>query len=106
MDRYGEITLIGRSYEKDAIGQFIPAADVERTIECKINSVGRSEWMTAHQGGYEAQYMMDVFSASYNGEKKARYKGKTYDIYRTYQRGDSTELYLGDKVGDLDAEPV
>lgn len=106
MDKYGEITLIGKTYEKDEIGQFVPASEAEKTIECKIDSVGRSEWLTAHQGGYEAQFVMDVFSASYNGEKKVRYKGKTYDIYRTYQRGDRTELYIGDKVGDLDADPV
>ncbi len=101
MDKYGEITLIGKTYEKDEIGQFVPASEAERTIECKIDSVGRSEWLTAHQGGYEAQFVMDVFSASYNGESLAQYNGKTYEIYRTFQNGDETELYLGTRIGDI-----
>lgn len=106
MIKYGEITLIARTYQKDDIGQIVPLADTERTIECKISSVGRNEWLTAHQGGYEAQYMMEVFGASYNGEKKAKFNGKTYDIYRTFAIGDRMELYLGDKVGDLDAVTI
>ena len=103
MNKYGEVALIATSYQKDSIGQLIPSSSTERTIQCTVGSVTRSEWLTAHQGGYEAHAMLKVFSAAYDGESKARYGGKVYDVYRTYQDGDDTEIYLGTRIGDLDA---
>ena len=101
MNKYGEVTLITETFVDDSIGQKIPGTTSERTIQCKVGSIGRSEWLTAHQGGYEAGAMLSVFSASYFGEKKARFDGKVLDIYRTHQVGDDTELYLGERIGDL-----
>lgn len=101
MNKYGEITLISKTYMQDEIGQEIGEVEEQRTIQCTIASIGRSEWSTARQGGYEAEIEADVFAASYNGESTALYNGKQYEIYRTYQNGDITELYLGTRIGDL-----
>jgi SPP1 family predicted phage head-tail adaptor len=101
MNKYGEVTLITQSKATDTIGQQTETAASTKTIECTVGSITRGEWITARQGGYEADAMLSVFSASYNGESRAEYNGKTYDIYRTYQDGDHTELYLGTRVGDL-----
>ena len=101
MNKYGEITLLSRSYTTDEIGQEVYSADTSSTIQCKIKSIGRNEWATAMQTGFEAAIEADVFSASYNGERFATYNGSTYEIYRTYQDGDTTELYLGIRVGEI-----
>jgi hypothetical protein len=102
MNKYGEITLLKKTFEQDDIGQEIGEVEERKTIQCVIGSIGRNEWSTARQGGYEAEILATVFAASYDGESTALYNGKTFDIYRTYQDGDSTELYLGTKVGDIE----
>lgn len=101
MNKYGEVKLISQTKGNDSIGQETETAVSNQTIECTVGSITRGEWITARQGGYEADVMLSVFSASYNGESRAEYNGKTYDIYRIYQDGDHTELYLGTRVGDL-----
>lgn len=101
MNEFGEITLCTRQKSYDAIGQEISEAVATQTIQCTINSIGRSELITARQIGYDPEVEADVFSASYNGEPLAQYNEKTYEIYRTFQRGDRTELYLGIRIGDI-----
>ena len=101
MNKYGENTLCRKGAKVDCIGQAIDTALETRTIQCKVDSIGRGEWVTAQQGGYEAEIMAKVFSASYQGESLAQYNGKTYEVYRTFQSGDETELYLGTRIGDL-----
>lgn len=101
MNKYGEITLCKKGFLQDCIGQAIDESVEERTIQCTVDSIGRGEWVTAQQGGYQAEIMVMVFSASYNGETLAQYAGKTYEIYRTFQTGDQTELYLGTRIGDI-----
>lgn len=101
MNKYGEITLCVKRAVQDCIGQAIDETLETRTIQCTVDSIGRSEWSTAQQGGYQAEAMVKVFSASYQGESICQYCGKTYEIYRTFQSGDQTELYLGTRVGDI-----
>ena len=101
MNKYGEITLCKKGFLQDCIGQAIDEAVEERTIQCEVDSIGRGEWITAQQGGFQSEIMVRVFSVSYNGESLAQYCGKTYEIYRTFQSGDMTELYLGTRIGDL-----
>lgn len=98
-EEYGEVKLIQKAYAQDCIGQPIDLDQDARLIPCKIGNVTRSEWNSAHQGGYEAEIMLKVFSGSYNGEKSAIWHGVRYEIYRTYRVGDETELYLGNKAG-------
>ncbi len=102
MNKYGEITLCTRTKAHDMIGQEIVSASDVQTIQCTTKSITRSEMITARQIGYDPEVEADVFSASYNDEPLAKYNGKLYEIYRTYQAGDRTELYLGIRIGDLD----
>ena len=99
---HGEVTLISTTYEQDDIGQPV-ATETERTIMCEINSIGRSEWIAAEQRDMESAIMLRVFSAEYNGEKIAKFCGKRYEVYRIYKIGEATEIYLGTRVGDLNA---
>ena len=100
VNKYGEVTLCVQSKTLDSIGQEIVSASATQTIQCTVKSIGRSEFISARQIGYNPEIETDVFSASYSGEPLAIYNGKQYHIYRTYQSGDTTELYLGTKIGD------
>lgn len=101
MNKYGEVTLYSQAYQKDSIGQLIPTDSAGKTIQCTIESIGRGEWLTAQQAGYQAEIKATVFAASYDGEAIAQYMSKRYVIYRTYQSGDQTELYLGTRIGEI-----
>lgn len=99
MTEFAEITLISTSNEQDCIGQPIDDRQRSKTIPFTVGSVNRNEWSTAMQGGYEAEIMGTVFTASYNGEKQAIFHEHKYEIYRSFRNGDETELYLGTRVG-------
>lgn len=100
---HGEVTLISTTYTQDDIGQPIET-ETERTIMCEIHSIGRSEWIAAEQRDMESAIMLRVFSAEYHGEKIAEFCGKRYEVYRTYKIGESTEIYIGTRVGDLNVQ--
>lgn len=100
MTEYGEVFLIPQSEKQDCIGQPIDIDNELKAIECKVESVGRSEWSTAAQGGYQAEVLLKVFRACYHGEKIALYHDNRYEIYRTYGVGDEIELYLGTRIGE------
>lgn len=98
---YSEVWLIPKDYAQDAIGQPIDIQKQCSAIPCEEYSITRTEWNSAQQGGYDADIQLNIFSDCYNGEKEAWYKGIRYTIYRTYRAGDTTELYLTQRVGDL-----
>lgn len=101
MKEYGEITLVSKTYEQDCIGQPVEREKERRTIPCSIESVGRNEWITAMQGGFQADILCKIFTASYQNETEAILHNARYTIYRTYRVGDQTELYLATRVSDL-----
>lgn len=71
---------------------------------CEMESVTRSEWSTAQQAGFDADYRVTLFYLDYSGQRTAIFHGKRYAIYRTYRDGERVELYLGTRVGEVDAE--
>lgn len=99
MTEYAEITLIQKSHAQDCIGQPVGKDEETKVVPFAVGSVNRNEWSTAMQGGYEAEIMGTVFTASYSGEKQAIFHGIRYEIYRSFRNGDRTELYLGTQVG-------
>lgn len=99
MTEYAEITLIQKSYTQDCTGQPVSKYEETKVIPFAVGSVNRNEWSTAMNGGFQAEIMGTVFTASYNGEKQAIFHGIRYEIYRSFRNGDTTELYLGTQVG-------
>lgn len=94
------ITLIGQTYTKDEIGQFL-AEETSSQVWAHINSITRSEWASAGQIDLSPSYVASTNAANYAGEKIAQWQGKRYAIYRTYQadNSDYVELYLEEQAG-------
>lgn len=70
------------------------------TVLCREKSVNRDEFYKAGAQGFKLGNIVIVHSCEYNGEDKAIYKGKSYDILKTFQVGvDEIELTLSQKVG-------
>lgn len=101
MDRVQKITLISEIPSKDDIGQEI-MQETGNEVICTVKSVTRQEWITAQQNALSAAYVVTVFFADYEGEKLAELDGIRYAVYRTFNSGDYVELYLAEKVGELE----
>lgn len=104
MTQVDKITLISQSLTHDSIGQQIPQ-ETGNTVICTVSSITRNEWITANQKSLSAAYLCKVFFRDYAAETIAEFRGKRYEIYRTYQAGDKVELYLGERVGELSGTP-
>ena len=103
MDKAATITLIATTFTTDAIGQRVPSEPTGLTREVyarKIESITRTEWATAGQMGFQAEYRVTMFLYDYEGEGIAEVDGKRYAVYRTYHSApDEIELYLGERAG-------
>jgi hypothetical protein len=94
-----KITLIGGgTYESDEIGNR-KLSPKEKAVFAKVVSASSAEFWRAGQTGLGADYKAEVWSFEYNGEVQVRFNNALYDVYRTYVRGDKTELYLRKAIG-------
>jgi SPP1 family predicted phage head-tail adaptor len=98
MNRAHKITLIGKTYTEDAIGQRIPT-EAENKVFAYIRDVSRSESERPIEGLVPSK-VFDVYVTEYKGEEDVEYKGVRYRIYRTYLNDESrVELYGARRVG-------
>lgn len=98
MNRAHKITLIGKSYTEDEIGQRIPT-ETEKKVFAYIRDVSRSESERTIEG-LNPSKVFDVYVTEYQGEEDVEYKGIRYKIYRTYLNDESrVELYGIRRIG-------
>ena len=92
--------LIGKSYQKDSIGNQV-SEDTRRKIYVSVGSATQYEFYAASQVGLKPDFRLKTFSGDYQGETELEYRGKMYAIYRTYtnQEQETTELYLTKEAG-------
>ncbi|QNG60388.1 phage head closure protein [Bacillus sp. PAMC26568] len=62
------------------------------TVFANRKSVRSNEFYLAAQSGYSLELMFEVRSADYNSESHLDFEGKKYEIVRTYNKGELTEL--------------
>lgn len=98
-----KVILISEDTSTDEIGQIIESDAAQAEVFCLAKSVTRTEWSTAYQYGFQAEWMLEVLHADYQGQRIADFDGQRYTIYRSFCAGERTELYLGLRVGDLNA---
>lgn len=98
MNRAHKVTLIGKSYTEDDIGQLIPT-EAERKIFAYIRDVSQTESARPIEGLVPSK-VFDVHVTEYKDEENVEYKGVRYRIYRTYLNDDSRiELYAARRTG-------
>lgn len=102
MKRVVTLDLIAQTETLDAIRQ-PTMTETKRTVYGTILDVTRAEWAAAQQSSISPAYRILVFFKDYESEEIAEYGGKRYVIYRTYGAGDYIELYLGERVGEINA---
>ena len=65
-----------------------------------VTSVTADEVYRAAQIGLHPTMRVILHMEDYHGEDAVQYSGQTYGITRTYQAGDTVELYIEVKAGD------
>lgn len=99
MDRSISLTLIAKTYTKDALNQFVPQ-ETRKDIFGTEYSISGVEWFNAGRNGIKAQRKVVVFAPEYNGETIVELEGERYAVYRTYlAKNEQMELYLEEKAG-------
>lgn len=102
VDRITDISLISRTFTSDEIGQQV-ATETIKTVVAELKSINRSEWVAAHQVGYNPVVTAIVSAFDYNNEEIVEINSERYVVYRTYSRKDDyIELMLRKKVGEAD----
>ncbi len=102
VDRIADINLISRTFTSDTIGQQV-ATETIKTVVAELKSINRSEWVAAHQVGYNPVVTAIVSAFDYNNEEIVEINSERYVVYRTYSRKDDyIELMLRKKVGEAD----
>ena len=87
------IELLAAVFEKDADG-IDRRKETARTVFARKMSVTREEFFSGGRNGLNPSLMFRMFAGDYSGERRLRYDGAVYKIYRTYMtNGDYIELY-------------
>ena len=83
---------------QNSIGEWIQAVEKVQVF-AKVQEVSSSEFFNASQIGLAAEKRFLVFSGDYHGEPIVEHEGLRYGVYRTYEHGDQTEVYVERKGG-------
>jgi SPP1 family predicted phage head-tail adaptor len=91
--------LLSITTTTDTLGQAIETTKPYMAF-CSKFSITRAEFSTAGQLGFKPDLMLVIDADAYGNEKLLEYQGKTYSIYKTFQRVDGfIEVYCEVKKG-------
>lgn len=92
---------------KVELGQLVETSNHGETIQsyewtpvfANEESLTRSEFYQAANAGLKPEVMLKIHAYEFDNQEKVKYKGKTYTILRTYEKGDNVVLTLSAVVG-------
>lgn len=93
------IELVGYTVELDELMQEVKTP-IKKQVFANKRSVSQTEFFSGGQGGLRPQYQFEIRLSEYSGESELIFDGKTYSIYRVYEKGENVELYCEVRVGD------
>ena len=98
MSKSTAIDLIHVTTEQDADG-VLHQVENSHHVYAKVDSVTSAEFFEGGRNGLNPSLRFLVFTGDYHGEQIVRHAGMRYGVYRTYVRGDTTEVYVERKGG-------
>jgi len=81
-----ELELLREGYTEDELGNQIPS-NVKRSILCKVNSIGRSEFYSAASSNLRPEIVFTIHKYEYENERKVIFEEQQYSVLRTYATG-------------------
>ena len=102
MVRADVVTLIGE--RPGAHGVFDDPQLILRQVYCEVKSIGQNEAYQARATGLNPEYRLRLsHSFEYKGEKLLDFRGRRYEIIRTYMdESDGIELTIQRVEGNAD----
>lgn len=98
--RTGTVSLITETRSLDSIRQEI-TTETKTDLPCTEYDVTQDERAEARQISLQLAYRLRIFRSEYSGERRAEYGGKRYRIGSVRYVGDCVDLYLGERIGDI-----
>ena len=98
--RTGTLSLVSETITTDEIRQQISTETVTQ-VPCTEYETPQDERADAYQIDLMLAYRLRIFRDEYNDERIAEYGGKRYRIGSVRYLGDCVDLYLGERIGDL-----
>lgn len=97
------IFLIESIPDENDLGDTIFLDGEKRKIFAEKKSVRQSEFYQAAATGFKPEIVFEIWTKEFNDELKLEYKGKSYIIFRTFEKGEKTEIVCSSAVnsGDL-----
>ena len=90
---------LGKVTETVVYGEPIQSVTYTKVFANK-RSVRQSEFYAASNLGLKPELMFEVNSHEFSGHQKIKYDSKVYEIIRSYDKGEVTELTVAGQVGD------
>jgi head-tail adaptor len=98
--RIGTVSLIGETMDTDTIGQQDPT-EQSFDIPCSEYEITENERADLYQMDLYADFRIRIFREEYDGEKIVEYLGKRYRVETVKYVADCADLYLTERIGDL-----
>lgn len=92
--------LIGLEKSLDDDGFETIGPGEPRKIYANEKSVRSQEFHAAKQSGVTLSHMFEVRTVEYKGEETLKYNDDDYKVYRTYVKGEFTELIVHKESDD------
>lgn len=83
--------LISVTFTENSMGDAISVTD-KRIVFTNKKSIRQSEFYQAQANGLKPEIAFEIRSIEYDGESKLEFNNKKYQIIRTYDKGEFTEL--------------
>ncbi|MFT9267006.1 hypothetical protein [Oenococcus sp.] len=93
------ITLITQVHIIDGDANDKPVDGTLTPIYADVFTAGRDEFNAAGVNDIKAEYVFKIHTFEYNNESIIEYNDARYSVYRTSGQGDTTYLYVQQKVG-------
>lgn len=94
------LTLVSEVNEKDPETGIMHTTPVTRDVFAEVESITRAEYYAAGQIGITPSFKFTMPRVNYNEEQSCIYKGRTYGIYKTFEKHGEIELYVEVKAGN------
>lgn len=86
MRRDQVIYLIPTNLEKNTLGDVVPIPGEPRRLLAEKKSIRQSEFYQAAATDYKPELTFVIWPHEYKGESILEYKGKEYNIFRTFEK--------------------
>lgn len=89
--RWSDVIELGAVTETLTLGEVIESVTYREVFANKL-SVRSKEYYEARTLDLKPELMFEIRSSEYDGEEKLKHETKVYEIIRTYDKGEITEL--------------